>query len=199
MSAVSAARVARPLLPANPASEPQGAPRRGLRALETPRRQRRPRVLYGVIAVAGAVAIGAAQMGFSILTTEGGYHIADLNAQQRTLTYQTQILQDEIAGLSSPQYLAANATALGLVTSEAPNYVRLSDGAVTGSGSAAEAGSNINALGKAGVANSLVAGVPLATDPEASLDTGVSVDESLLMNLTTPPPIADGLPTPSTH
>ena len=39
------------------------------------------------------------------------------------------MLYDDVAGLSSPQYLAANASALGMVINESPNYLRLSDGA----------------------------------------------------------------------
>ncbi len=73
------------------------------------------------------------QMGLGILTTQSSFEIASLTQQQRDLTYQKQILYDETAGLSSPQYLAANAAALGMVIDESPTYLRLSDGAVIGS------------------------------------------------------------------
>ena len=90
------------------------APARRLRAVDAlaPRRKR-PRLAYAIVAVAGAIAIGTAQMALSIGTTQASYEIAQLNSQVRDLTYQKQALYDDVAGLSSPQYLAANAAALG--------------------------------------------------------------------------------------
>jgi len=41
--------------------------------------------------------------------------------------------------------------------------------------------------------------VPLVTDPDASLASGTSTDELVGADRATPPPIADGLPAPSTH
>ena len=104
-----------------------------------------------------------------------------------------------VAGLSSPQYLAANASALGMVVGQTPNYLRLSDGAIVGTGKAASSSSSVHALSRAAVTNALVSGVPLVTDPDASLQSGVTVDQTLLLNTPTPPAIADGLPTPATH
>lgn len=179
--------------------EGQGERQRDLRLVADSARGRKPRLLYGVIAVSGAVLIGVVQMGLSILTTQTSYEISSLSQQERQLTWQKQILQDDLAGLASPQYLAANASALGMVIAESPNYLRLSDGAVLGSASAAGADSNVDALGRAAVANSLVAGVPLVTDPAASLETGVGTDELVGADHATPPPIADGLPAPTTH
>ena len=46
----------------------------------------------------------------SILTTQDTYAISALTSQQRQLTWDRQILYDEVAGLSSPQYLAANSS-----------------------------------------------------------------------------------------
>ncbi|MDJ1115140.1 hypothetical protein [Microbacterium dauci] len=170
-----------------------------LRVLAEARPRRRPRLVFGIVAVAGAVAIGGIQMGLSILTTQGAYEVRELTSQQRSMTWEKQILQEEIAGLSSPQFLAANAAALGLVAGGAPNYLQLSDGKTLGSGAGASDRSSIEALKRAAVGNALVSGVPLVTDPEASIASGVSVDEQLLLNTPTPPAITDGLPTPTTH
>jgi hypothetical protein len=172
---------------------------RRLRALAEARPRRRPRLVFGIVAVAGALAIGGIQMGLSILTTQGAYEVRELSAQQRSVTWEKQILQEEVAGLSSPQYLAANAAALGLVAGGAPNYLQLSDGKTLGAGAGASDRSSIEALKRAAVGNALVSGVPLVTDPEASIASGVSVDEELLLNTPTPPAITDGLPTPTTH
>ncbi len=173
--------------------------RRRLSLVTAPAQRRRPRVLYAVVAVAGAVAIGVAQMGLSILTTQSSFEIAALSQQQRELTWQKQILQDDVAGLSSPQYLAANAAALGMVITESPSYLRLSDGSMYGSPDEAGGASSIDALSRAAVGNSLITGVPLVTDPAASLETGASVDELVQVDPATPPPIAEGLPAPTTH
>lgn len=182
--------------------QPRPDRERRLQALEQPQTRRRPRMLYGIIAVAGAVLIGAAQMGLSILTTQSSYQLADLTSQQRTLDYQKQMLTDSIAGLSSPQYLAANASALGMVTGQAPTYLRLSDAAIIGTAAGTGGASSVNALSQAAVANALVAGVPLVADPSASLAGGKSAaDEAIAASAdtSTPPAIADGLPTPATH
>jgi hypothetical protein len=186
------------------------APGRRLRAVEAPARRRRPRVLYAVVAVAGAVAIGGAQMALSILTTQTSYQIATLTTQQRELGWQKQMLYDDVAGLSSPQYLAANATALGMVINESPSYLRLSDGAILGSGQVALGASSVDALNRAAVGNALITDTPLVTDPDATIQgapipdptttTAGDADAAGTAPVSnTPPPLTDGLPTPSTH
>ncbi|CAI9392148.1 hypothetical protein [Microbacterium sp. T2.11-28] len=190
-----------PLLAAFPLADPsrrEDADRR-LHAVTAPAAARRPRLLYGVIAVAGAVAIAGAQMGLSILMTQGSYELKELTTQQRTVDWQKQILEDDVAGLSSPQYLAANAAALGMVTGQAPSYLRLSDGGIIGAGKAASGTSSIEALKKAAVPNALAGGVPLATDPDSSLGSGATSDPELVIDPAVPPAVADGLPTPNTH
>ncbi len=119
------------------APAPRESPNRRLRVVEEPSRRRRPKLIYGVVALVGALTIGAAQMALSILTTQSSYELSTLSQEARQLTWQKQILYDDVAGLSSPQYLAANASALGMVIDEAPSYLRLSDGALLGAGQAA--------------------------------------------------------------
>lgn len=173
-------------------------------------RRRAPRRLFGVIAVAGALLIVLVQMGLGILTTQSSFEIAALTQQQRDLTYQKQILNDESAGLSSPQYLAANAAALGMVIDESPTYLRLSDGAVIGSGKPADTTSSVDAMGRGSVRNALIAGVPLVTDPSAATtETGTAATTApadsapdaatTTTESATPPSISDGLPTPATR
>jgi len=169
--------------------------------------------------VLGALTIVVAQMSLGILTTQSSFEISSLTQQQRDLTYQKQILYDQVAGLSSPQYLAANATALGMVIDETPTYLRLSDGAVIGSGKPADGGSSVDAIGRGSVRNALIAGVPLVTDPKATAGaaapapaaSAAPADDAVPAAGTdgpgdasrtgsaTPPAIADGLPTPATR
>lgn len=160
---------------------------------------RRPRLVYGLIAVAGALAIAGAQLGLSILTTQGTYDVKELTAEKRAVTWEVQMLEDKVAGLSSPQYLAANAAALGMVIGDTPSYMRLSDGAVTGAGKPASSTSNVQALKKAAVGNALIGDVPLVTDPDASLGAGAAAESTVVVNPAAPPAVADGLPTPETH
>ncbi len=186
-------------LPALP-SAPRREPARRLQALEQPQPRRRPRLVYGIIAVTGALLIGGAQMGLSILTTQSSYELSTLSDQQRDLDWQKQMLQDSLAGLSSPQYLAANAEALGMVTGQAPTYLRLSDNAIIGTAAGLTGASAVNALSKAAVGNALVSGQPLVGDPAATLCGGTtSVVDKAIVDTPTPPAIADGLPTPATH
>jgi hypothetical protein len=158
--------------------------------------------MYGIVAVAGAIAIGAAQMTLSILTTQTSYELSTLASQQRDLTYQKQILYDEVAGLSSPQYLAANAASLGMVIDQSPNYLRLSDGVLLGTGGISFGASAVDAIGRGTVPNALITDTPLVTDPDATIQ-GVPVETAEIAVVdgvsNTPPAITDGLPTPSTH
>lgn len=179
-------------------------PERTLRPVEAPARRRRPRLVYGIIAVAGALAIAGAQMVLSVLSTQSSFELASLTQQQRDLTVQKQILYDQVAGLSSPQYLAANAAALGMVINESPSYLRLSDGAVLGAQQASVYTSTIDPLGRGAVSNALITETPLVTAPDATINgvqappaaetgTGTGADPA------TPPALTDGLPTPDTH
>ena len=185
-----------------PAPRRWDAPLRRLRVVEAPARRRRPKLVYGIVAVIGAFAIGAAQMTLSILTTQSSYELSALAGQQRDLTYQKQILYDDVAGRSSPQYLAANAASLGMVIDESPNYLRLSDGALLGAGDFSFGKSSVDAIGRGAVPNALITDTPLVTDPDATIQ-GAPVETSDLAVVdgvaNTPPPITDGLPTPSTH
>ncbi|MDY0829564.1 hypothetical protein SK224_10585 [Microbacterium sp. BG28] len=177
---------------------------RTLRPVDAPARRRRPRLVYGIIAVAGALAIAGAQMVLSVLSTQSSFELASLTQQQRDLTVQKQILYDQVAGLSSPQYLAANAAALGMVINESPSYLRLSDGAVLGAQQASVYTSTIDPLGRGAVSNALITQTPLVTAPDATIngvqappaaetETGTGADPA------TPPALTDGLPTPATH
>ena len=178
------------------------APNRRLRVVEAPARRRRPKLVYGVVAVVGAFLIAAAQMGLSIMTTQGSYELSALAQEQRELTYERQMLYDDVAGLSSPQYLAANASALGMVIDESPSYLRLSDGAILGASQAALGSSSVDALGRAAVPNALIADTPLVTEPDATIaGPPAPVEEAPADGgvANTPPALTDGLPTPSTH
>jgi hypothetical protein len=176
------------------------APRRnpGLHAVATPASRRRPKLVYGVVAMAGAIAILVAQMVLSIMTTGSSYELSKLSQQQRQLTWQKQILYDDVAGLSSPQNLAANATALGMVIDQSPSYLRLSDAKILGKSEPAASRSTVDALGRGQVANALIAKDKLVTDPAKTI-SGAEATSASAVDATTPPPLTEGLPVPQTH
>lgn len=170
-----------------------------------PEVRRRPRLAYAITALAGIGAIVIAQLLLSVAMTEGAYEIDGYKVAQVKLDREAQVLREQIDALESPQFLAANAEAIGMVPNAAPVYLRLSDGAVLGQPTAAAGG----AIGAAGsVANSLIADVPLVTEQP----TGETGGEAAAAEAVTAAPIAqapiaqtpvappsDGLPTPATH
>jgi cell division protein FtsL len=199
LATTAVARTARPEV----RPEPSGAPQRRLQAVPSAAPRRRPRLGYAIVAFAGAVAIAVAQMSLSVLTTQSSYELAALNQERRTATLQAQELRDEVAGLSSPQYLAANAAALGMVIDGAPSYLRLSDGKVVGSGDAAGSVSTVDAAKRGAVGNALLERRPLTTDPGSTLEgkkqpaTPAPPAEKPEAEL--PPPLTEGLPSPTTR
>lgn len=189
-----------PLIPADALDETEVERRTRLRPLAPPVR-RRPRLLYALIAVIGAVLIGAAQMGMSIAMSQSGYEERALMNELRALEWDRQTVADDLAGLSSPQYLSANASALGMVIADAPNFVRLSDGVILGEGEAAGGASSVDAINRGSVPNALVADAPLVTEPDATIQ-GIPEPPPPIYDLedpSLPPALSDGLPSPDTH
>lgn len=172
-------------------------PGRTLQALPNGDRRRRPRLAYALTAIAGAAIIATAQLAFSTLTAQSSYELAAVEAQQRQLTLDQQELTDQIAGLSSPQYLAANASALGMVIDSSPSYLRLSDASILGAGTPASDTSTVNMGAGNAAANSLIADTPLVTDADATV--AESSTPSLPEAVPSAPPIDGGLPSPATH
>jgi hypothetical protein len=151
--------------PARP-EERHGADRRNhIRAVPTSASSRtRPRVVYALITVAGLFLIVISQLLLSVGVSEGAYEIAGLEEQQKTLSRTYEDLSVQLDSVASPQNLAANAEALGMVrNTNASVFLRLSDGKVLGVPQAAKAtaGSVIGAGGL--VPNALLKKVPLVT------------------------------------
>jgi len=150
--------------------------RRGLLApVTTPvGRKQRPKLAYAAVAVAALVLVVIAQLALSIAVSNGAYKINSLQQQQRQVGRAYQAASEAASRLSSPQNLAVNASALGMVANGTPVYLRLSNGKVIGSPQpAAGTTASAQALAKAStskagtlqpsVPNSLLTGVPLVT------------------------------------
>lgn len=182
------ATVRKPALPVAPARVPE----RRLHPVPQAAPRRKPKLAYALMALGGALAIGAAQIGLSLAITQDSFVLADLSSQQRELNLRTHALQEELTGLSSPQALASEAADLGMVVAGSPSYLRLSDGAVFGVGSGADWTSTVDPNGSGAVGNSLITAPPADTPvPEnGTVDPGTQ---------DLPPAITDGLPSPTTH
>lgn len=184
------------LLPEPIAPAPR-APRR-LNPVSAPSRRRKPKLAYALIALGGAAAIGIAQIGLSLAITHDSFELADLTSQQRELDLQTNALNDELAGTSSPQLLAVKASELGMVVAGSASYLRLSDSAVLGANAGADSRSTIDPKGSGAVHNALLneKALPAATNSETPVPTDGTA-ETAESNL--PPAITDGLPSPTTR
>lgn len=188
--ATAAAQLPEPIAPA------PRAPRR-LKPVASPKRRAKPKLAYALIALAGAAAIGIAQIGLSLAITHDSFALADLTSQQRELDLQVNALEDEIAGTSSPQLLAVKAAELGMVVAGSASYLRLSDSAVLGANSGADGTSTIDPTGNGAVRNALLdQQAPLAATDDADAPAD-GASETVDPNL--PPPITDGLPSPTTR
>lgn len=176
---------------------PTHAPKRSERQLTTvtaPAPRRRPKLVYALIALGGAAAIGAAQIGLSLAITHDSFVLADLTSQQRELNLQSSALQDELAGISSPQLLATKAAQLGMVVAGSASYLRLSDSAVVGAGLGADGRSTVDPNGAGAVHNALLEDEALqAAAGAADAEVPGATDPNL------PPAITDGLPSPTTR
>lgn len=179
-----------------PHPEPRALPPRRLRPVTAPAVRSRPKLAYAALAVGGALAIGAAQMGISLATTQDAFVLAQLNNEQHELGLQKQALHESLVGLSSPQALAGKADAMGLVVAGSASYLRLSDGTVLGTGQGADWISTVNPNGASQVGNALLAPPPSAVEEEVQTDAaGETPDAPPAL----PPTITDGLPTPTTR
>lgn len=163
----------------------------------------KPRLAYAVIAVGGVAVIALAQLMLSIAVTQGAYEIDGYQLSQAKLSRQQQTLAEDLDRVQSPQYLAGNAEALGMVPNANPVFLRLSDGAVLGQPTAAGGGVAASA---ALVPNSLISGVPLVTEQPAGETApvggqGAGLGGAAAVDPVEPatPAITDSLPTPTTH
>jgi len=154
---MSAVAVARPLR--QPTTHAQ--PRRHLEVVPTrAQRRARPRMLPALVTIGGIGVILLAQLLLSIVIADGAYQVSSLQSAKHDAQLQQHALSEQLDLLASPQHLAANAEALGMVASGSGLYLDAKTGAVTGSGGAA-GGSILGSSDQ--VSNVLLDGTPLVT------------------------------------
>ncbi|KZC94416.1 MULTISPECIES: hypothetical protein [Clavibacter] len=177
----AARATARPRI--RPSAEP--APRHIEVVATRDQRRARPRTVYALIVVGGLFVLLLAQLMLSIGLSDGAYAISSLQQQQRELDRTHQALTEDVDRLSSPQNLARNAQALGMVASASPSFLSL-DGTVQGTPQAKD-GATTALTADTLIGNSLLAGVPLTIEADpakraaalkaaTSPDAGAAVD-----------------------
>lgn len=177
---------------------PTTRPARRLRPVTAPAPRRRPKLAYALIALGGAAAIGVAQIGLSLAITHDSFVVADLTAQHRELNLEASALSDDLAGISSPQMLATKAADLGMVVTGSASYLRLSDSTILGTNTGASNQSTVDPKGSGAVRNALLAQQlpPVAAADEEQQAEDVATE---VVDPNIPPPITDGLPSPTTR
>jgi hypothetical protein len=173
MSALPAS-TARPLR--QPAARLHAEPRRHLEVVPTrAQRRARPRMLPALVTIGGIGVILLAQLLLSIVIANGAYQITGLQSQKHDAVLQQHALSEQLDLLASPQHLAANAEALGMVASGSAVYLNATTGAVTGTGTAS-GGSMLGAGDQVG--NVLLTGTALVTPNPTGSGTTTTTDAS---------------------
>jgi hypothetical protein len=145
-----------------PSDEELPTPQRVRIVTTRAQRRARPKLVYALGAVAVIFAIFLSQLLITIALSSGAYQITSLQSVQQNLGRTASALGEHLDTLGSSQNLAANARALGMVSSASAAFIRLSDGAVLGSAAPAAASGSFTGLVDS-VPNSLLDSIPLAS------------------------------------
>ncbi|HEY8590612.1 MAG TPA: hypothetical protein VIL55_13795, partial [Naasia sp.] len=125
MSTALASPLRRPTAPALP---PLGADLPHIEIVPArAQRRARPRALYAGVVVGSLGALMTGQLLLSIAVSDGAYTIDRLQTEQKAQARTVQQLTEDLGRLSSPQNLARNAEALGMVQNANPVWLRMSD------------------------------------------------------------------------
>lgn len=119
-------------LPSRVAPERQPERERHLRALPAIAPRRAPRLVHGVVALIGLTGIVIAQLGLSVVISEGAYRLNALQGESTALARTEQTLAEDIAVLSSPQHVAVAADELGMLAGQPSQFLSLSGVATAG-------------------------------------------------------------------
>ena len=135
-----------------------------LHGVRRTRARRRPKAFFALVTAVVMFCVMIAQMLLSVALESGAYEIAHLQSANKEASRSFQQMTQDIDRLSSPQHLALNAEALGMLSNNPPAYLRLSDGAILGAPSSGDGFTRlVGSDGGTLVPNSLLANVPLVT------------------------------------
>jgi len=208
------APVRRPAAPARRHLSPVAVPERNSAKSSTAtatRARRRPRAFFAIVTAAVLFGVMIVQMLLSVALESGAYEIAHLQSANKEASRSYSQMSQDLDRLSSPQHLALNAEALGMLSNNTPAYLRLSDGAVLGAPTSGDGFINLVAPdGGSLVPNSLLADVPLvtsapATNAAGATPTNPTVPQDATLGAPSPAvaagpvPLSNGLPGLATH
>lgn len=88
---------------------------------------------YAVASLLGIFAILGAQLGLSIVLSDGAYQILTLERELADRSRDLDIVSEDIGHMMDPQAVANLAVSLGMVQSRETSFLRLSDQAIIGS------------------------------------------------------------------
>ncbi len=174
-----------------------------LRPLQAkPGAKRRPKVFYATVTVAVVAAIILAQIVLSVAVSSGAYEIATLQKSSKELSRTYTSMSQELEQMSSPQHVAARAESFGMVSSNSPAYLRLSDGKVLGvPHRAADSGALLRGSHASLVQNILLTDIPAGSVPAAVKmgRTGVASTAAGSSNVALPGGPLQTMPSPRTR
>ena len=167
----------------------------------------RPRVIYALVAVAGLFVILMGQLLLSIWLSDGAYQIADLQQTQRDLSRDQQALGESLNVLQSPQNLAGQASALGMVMNTGSQGFLSLSGGVTRAPTAATADTTVAADAAIYTPNALITpdisalGAAAAAAAAVTVGTGAPAASTGAGSVASTPgaPAQTVLPSPITH
>lgn len=128
----AALHVAKPLdhREANPTPSQQPERQRRFTSLPRLAPRRGPKLVHGVVGMAGLIAIVLAQLVMSMAISEGAYEVRALQLEQAQVQRTEQGLQEHLSALQSPQNLAMTAEALGMENGAQRQFIDLASGEV---------------------------------------------------------------------
>jgi len=132
---------------------------------ETDAKKLKPSLMAGLIFVLGIVAVLIGQISLNMVLTQDAYELRSLKSEKRNLATDVQIIQEEVASLSSPQNLADAANMLGMVANPASVMIDIDKDRIFGTPSPARS------KGSTVASANLVANSALGTVSEFSLAT----------------------------
>lgn len=166
----------------------------------------RPRVIYALVAVAGLFVILMGQLLLSIWLSDGAYQISGLQQTQRDLSRDQQALGESLNVLQSPQNLAGQASALGMVMNTGSQGFLSLSGGVTRAPTAATADTTVAADAAIYTPNALItpdisALGAAAAAAAAAVGTGAPAASTGAGSIASTPgaPAQTVLPSPITH
>jgi Na+-transporting NADH:ubiquinone oxidoreductase subunit NqrC len=155
-----------------------------------------PKILVGVVLII------ILNISLSSLSNASIYKISQLKKETATLGTQTQIINQQVASLRSPQNLANSAISLGMVVNSNPVFLSVKQSRIFGTSTPATASNS-------GVSNNLIANAVLITksnpskfaaSQKAQIDvptiSSVKTDKSATAQVVLP---SDGIPASPTH